>query len=445
MRRLWWAALLVGAAASLVVCYHIATHSILLGSREGGWYYGYIRVFAARSLWIWLLATGGCVALLAASESIGRRREWASVFLWFGAALVLQALVRSLTPFTFESIFTSDGANSFYSVTRRYSAATVLRDFADIRQYWPLHAQSNMPGKLLFVYALRQISRHPAALGWLVVLVSNLGGVILYFFVRDLLGDRRIASHASVLYFIVPAKLYFYPLLNTATPTLVVACAYLVLKWLRTANVAYAALIGVVVYVLILYEPICLVVGLFCATLVGWAVWRGEIGLSTAAWQMAVGAVACVATYSAVRWWFGFDLIPALRQVATDAVAFNAAQGRPYSLWIRQNLLDFAFGAGLCQAGLFIAVVWASLTGRLEGAIGVVALALTAVLLVTDLIGVNRGEVIRLWIFIACFFQIPAAYVCARIGNRLAIVVVVALTLLQDALGTAMVGFVVPG
>jgi methylthioxylose transferase len=62
-----------------------------------------------------------------------------------------------------------------------------------------------------------------------------------------------------------------------------------------------------------------------------------------------------------------------------------------------------------------------------------------------DLIGVNRGEVIRLWIFLGCLFQIPSAYVCARLDSRSAAVVVLATTLLQDALGSSMVGFIVPG
>lgn len=64
--------------------------------------------------------------------------------------------------------------------------------------------------------------------------------------------------------------------------------------------------------------------------------------------------------------------------------------------------------------------------------------------LVTDLIGLNRGEVIRLWIFLACFFQIPAAYVCARLNRRAAMVLVVGTTVLQVALGTSMIGFIIP-
>ena len=43
--------------------------------------------------------------------------------------------------------------------------------------------------------------------------------------------------------------------------------------------------------------------------------------------------------------------------------------------------------------------------------------ALLVMLLALDLLGVNRGEVIRLWIFLACLFQVPAVYVCVRLGK----------------------------
>jgi hypothetical protein len=60
-----------------------------------------------------------------------------------------------------------------------------------------------------------------------------------------------------------------------------------------------------------------------------------------------------------------------------------------------------------------------------------------------SLSGINRGEVIRLWIFFACFFQIPAAYVCARLQSRAAFALVLVTTILHVALGAAMAGFIV--
>lgn len=71
-------------------------------------------------------------------------------------------------------------------------------------------------------------------------------------------------------------------------------------------------------------------------------------------------------------------------------------------------------------------------------------LASRVVAKVLDFAGVNRGEVIRLWIFVACLFQVPAAYVCVRLQSRMAFAIVLMLTIVQSALATATFGFVVP-
>ena len=66
-----------------------------------------------------------------------------------------------------------------------------------------------------------------------------------------------------------------------------------------------------------------------------------------------------------------------------------------------------------------------------------ICVSVLAMVGVADAIGVNRGEVIRLWIFLACLAQIPAAYVCRRLGSAFAFGLVIMATLVQAALGTA--------
>jgi len=448
--RVLWISLLIGSALSLLVSYRVATQSILLGSRAGRWVYPNIRPFGIRSLAIVLLVSVVTGSLVAMHGVLARRSEWLPVFVWVVVALGLQGLLRSLTPYTFETIFTNDGANAFYGVTRHYTALTVLTDFERVRAYWPTHAQSNMPGKLMLVFALKNLSGRPDVLAWLVVFVSNLGGVLMYVFVRDLFVDRRVAFYSLPLYLFVPAKLYFFPLLNTATPVVVIASACLLLRWLITGSAIYAAMLGVTLYGLIFFEPLPLVMGLLFAALAARAVWRADISWRRLLTQSGVVVIAFATTYAAVYGRFGFDLISAFRQIGTDAVAFNTTAGRPYSIWVRENLREFLFGVGICQAVVFVAALCEGL-GRAEPwgrrvtqPITVLCLALVSVLLATDLIGVNRGEVIRLWIFLACFFQIPAAYVCARLNNRAALSLVLGATVLQDALGTAIIGFIVP-
>ena len=81
---------------------------------------------------------------------------------------------------------------------------------------------------------------------------------------------------------------------------------------------------------------------------------------------------------------------------------------------------------------------------KAERPIALFCAGLVVMLVVLDLAGVNRGEVIRLWIFLACLFQVPAAYVCVRLQSRAAFTLVLLLTIVQSALALATIGFVIP-
>jgi len=448
--RLLWAWLAVALLMAALACYRIATRSMVLGSSEGRWVYGYLQPLSVRIVLTGAsAAAASCVLLL--SDRITGRDTWRTVFVWVLLAVALQAVLRSLTPYTFEKIFVSDGANSFFGVTQRYFAYTALADFDRVRQFWPLHAQSNMPGKLLVIYALRQISRRPDVLPWLVVVVSNLGALLMYAFVKDLFGDRRVAVYSSILYLFVPAKLFFFPLMNSITPVAVLVCACLGLRWLSNWSWVYAALVGIAAYGLLLYEPLSLASGALLVALMARSMWQGNVALSKVLAQITTIGAAFLITHAAMYRWFGFDIIRVFQQLAADAMDFNAQAQRPYSIWVWENLREFLFGAGVAQAALFPAALMAGLwragswKERLTEAITVVSVGVLTVLLAIDLIGVNRGEVIRLWIFLACFFQIPAAYVCARLESRAALALILTLAILQCAFGTSMIGFIVPG
>ncbi len=448
--RLQWGILLAGTLAALIAACGLATQSLVVGSPEGRWVYRYAGALTLNAL----LAAGGvsllAVWLLPITERWQSRREWPVVLLWILVACGCHALLRCLTPFTLEQIFASNGANAFDGVARRYYAGTVLSDFERVRSYWPTHAQSNMPGKLMLVYALRQISKRPDVLPWLVVLVSNLGGALMYLFVRHLFEDRRVALYSLVLYLFVPARLFFFPLLNTVTPIVLLACACILLAWLQTGRAIWAGVLGVTLYGLVFFEPLPLVMGILFAALAARAIHKGTLTLTRFLLQCGVVATGFLAAHLTMRFSFGFDLLRAFQQIAAHALEFNAVEDRPYSIWIWHNLREFALGAGVCQFALVSAALVAGLGGsgtlreRLSQPIAVVSLSVAAVLLITDAIGMNRGEVIRLWIFLACFVQIPAAWVCARLHHPAAIALLLVTSILVGTLGTSMVGFIVP-
>jgi hypothetical protein len=437
---------------SLYVSWQLAMQSLVFGSHEGNWVYGYAGAFKTGLIEVFVVAAVPAVALLWVSWRPRQESfEWPLVFAWCMLALGFQAFLRSLSPFSLRDIFANDAANSFYSVALRLEADTMLRGFERLRLSWPLHAQSNLPGKLLVVRGLTHITSRPDELAWLVIGLSNLGGALLYWFTREFLNSRRAALVALVLYLFTPAKLFFFPLLNSLTPVVVIACACLLLQWLKTARPIYAALLGGAIYGLVLFGPGALVVGLFFGALIAHALWRGEIASPVLVRQIGAGVAAFAAVYLVMIAWFDFNLLSALRSVGADAAQFNVAAARPYGVWVRQNLVDFLFGVGVCQVALVPVALVDGLVStnrprsRWSEAIVLLCLMLAAMLAAVDLIGVNRGEVIRLWMFLACLFQIPSAYVCSRLDSRAAAAAVLATTVLQDLLGCWMIGFVVPG
>jgi hypothetical protein len=435
---------------SLAVSFQLATQKLVFGSPQGNWFYRYIDAFHGQTIEVFVVATVLAAGLLSISWNRPTLNEWRVVLAWCICAMPLQGLLRSLNPFTFASIFASDAANSFYTVALKYDALTILRDFERLRPSWPLHAQSNLPGKLLLVRSLVQITSRPEVLAWLVVAISNAGGALMYVFVRDLFDSRRTALLSLVFYLFVPAKLFFFPLLNTITPVVVLGAACLLLKWLRTGRARYPAMVGVAVYVMILFDPSSLAVGLAFAAMMVCALSRRDLAPKMIVYHTTIGAAAFGGTYLVMAASFGFDLAAALRGVAADAAQFNLRPPvRPYGIWIQQNLIDFVFAIGLMQFVALPATIVDGLATNLRSRLcqpaAAIGLSLVAVLLAVDLIGVNRGEVIRLWIFLACLWQIPAAFICARLDSKWAAVAVIATTFLQIVLGSSMVGFIVPG
>ena len=449
-RSVIWVALVISGALSLALCYAVATQQLLLGDAAAGWLYRYVATFSVSALGAAVLAIAISITLVAVLPAPDERHEWFVISTWIVAAIALQGLVRSLPPYSMTEIFLSDGATAFYRVTQVTDARSVLKDFAAARSAWPLHAQSNMPGKIMLIFGLEVLSANPAVLPWLIVALSSAGGLLMYIFARDLFRDRTVGLFSLILYLFVPARLFFLPLLNTVTPVVFLACACLVLRWLQTGSQWYAAAAGLAVYGLVFFEPLPLVMGLLFIALIAAALARRDFPPARLAIDVAAGALAFAAAYLFMRLWLDFDLLDALRQVATHAVEFNANERRPYAYWLRANLREFVFGAGICQSALFIVAVVYSLreaggdTRNVTTPIAVLSISLALILLVTDLLGVNRGEVIRLWIFLACFFQIPAAYFCARLRSRPAIIVVLSTTILQTVIASAMIGFVVP-
>jgi hypothetical protein len=435
---------------SLGVCAGMAAHAITVGSVEGGWVYPYRQWADFSIVAVWLIYSAGAAATLIIPWRNAEQHPWWTLVTWIVVATALQWILRTMAPYPLEAQFASDNANSFHSVAEDYDAADLLTRHSRVRRNAPLHVQSNMPGKLLLTEGLHMATARANVLPWLVIGISNLGALLMFGFVRDLLDSRRVALYAAVLYLFLPARTFFMPLMNTVTPLAVIACGWLLLGWLRTGRTLYPALLGFAVYGLAFFEPLPLVMGLLFLALALAAIGRTQISWERFVAQAAVTIGVFIATAEAMTAWTGFDIARTFQTIGRHAMEFKATTARPYAVWVTANLWEFALGVGLCQlvASVGVLLAWLSAPGRwrerLSAPMAATCIGLFAVLSVVDLVGVNRGEVTRLWIFIGCFYQIPLAWACSLRDSQLAIAAVVGVTALHAAVGTTLVGFVVP-
>ena len=447
-RAILWGGLALGVMLATGLCVATATQVWVVGSSVGGWTYPYVRQLT----WTPMLTAVGAVLAAAGILALGtatRGRVWLSLFGAIALATAVHWGWRSQAPFDLETIFRSPGANAFHSFAQEVEPAELLGRFERARRRAPLHAQSNMPGKTLLVHALERVTPRTDVLPWLLIIGSNLGALLLFGLARELLADDRAALYASLLYLFMPARVFFFPIMNTITPVLVVAFAWILVRWLRTSSTVDAAVAGGLLYLLVFFEPLPLVMGLFFVTIAVAAMVRGTMRPGTFAIQsaamLAFFALTAVVVYEAT----GFDLLDAFRQIGAHAVEFNDVAGRPYAVWLRANLGEFLVGSGpapIVLAFIVPVAAWSrrsSIASWFAQPAVAASLGVLAVLLVTDLIGINRGEVTRLWIFLACFFQLPAAWACAALQHRGAILALLIVAIVQAAIGVATIGFVV--
>ena len=220
-----------------------------------------------------------------------------------------------------------------------------------------------MPGKLVLLYGLELITTNPAIprLARRHPLEPRRAADVL---VRaEAVRRSAVALYAAILYLFVPAKLFFFPLMNTVTPVVVLATACVIVEWLRTARLRWAAAVGVMLYVIVFFEPLPLVLGLLFAALalravhLGNLTWRQLLVHTTAA--LAAFALLAAAVYQLT----GFNLALAFQAVRGHALEFNAIERRPYDVWIRANPVEFFFGIGVCQAVLIVGALALGLRG----------------------------------------------------------------------------------
>jgi hypothetical protein len=431
------------------------------GSRAGGWTYPYVQPLTAMTFFVSL----AIIPLLLVLGYISRRRidrhETALVCVWLVAGFGGQLGLRSLYPYSNSAIIESPTATSFYTVTQQHSASELITHYHSLADSIPIHARANLPGKFLLFYLLETLTASTETMGYLIILISNLGGLLIYLLARQLFQNRLPALYAMILYLFLPMKLYFFPILNTVTPVPMLLSLLLFAYYLKSKQDGWLVALGVSLYALLLFEPLPLVTGLIFLALIVKDRYDNKLTWLHVVKVFTIVPGSFFLLHLLIALTLHFNIIDAFYFALRDTRAFNITANRPYGVWLIHNLKDFFFNAGIAPSLLFLiclAYTLRQLIGycrkREQAGLSAAAfltrsdvllvVAFTCVLLILDLIGVNRGETIRLWIFLAVIMYLIAAHYCATARSYYAFASVFGFTVFQTALCISRVGFVIP-
>ena len=426
---------------SVALCALIAGQRLVIGSVSGAWVYPYISSFGGRALGVSLVAAGAAALLVAGAMRLCRTRPAAAVSLSVLGATAVQLLLWSNYPFTPGAIVRSDNATSYFSAALRHDPAVLLRDYETLARALPLHAVGNMPGKILLFRAMHAFTDSPDAMAVAILLLGNLVGVLVFLVALELFSDRSAAVAALGLYLFLPSRTVFAPILNGVGPLPVVLALYLWMRFLRGRGPWLALATGVSLFAAILFDPTPLGLGLLFVGVALADRLAGRVGTGRVVAGAALAGGALVAAHLAFRAATGFDAVRQLVRVAAEADRFNASARRPYGTWLVANPVEFFLTLG---APILVVIAWGLWRRRpLSAPAAWTALAGFASVLAVDLLGRNRGEVTRLWIFLAVPFVLSAAGFLGP-ERKGALLLSVAMLALQGGTMLAVVGFVIP-
>lgn len=305
-------------------------------------------------------------------------------------------------------------------VQRTASIKALFAQYTALHETLSMHAQAHPPGPIVLLRLLGNLAGHePWPLSAATIVFGSLSVLPLYFWVRDMLGQRS-ALIACALYPLMPtialytatsADILFMPF------TLFTLCAFW--RALHRNSVLWGLLAGLGYTLMTLMSFGLASVGIFFALVGLWRLnspdTRGNV-LRTA----AVMLLTVVALHWGIRLWSGYDIIASFWQskAAFDTHQSYLAKYTPRAArwaWILINPSCWVFFAGIPISLLFIwrlrcfdeknAPLWRVMLGTL---------------FVLNLLYLGQGEGERSAMYVMPFILIPAAHALGEMleGSR---------------------------
>ncbi|NQT87853.1 hypothetical protein HQ560_13890 [bacterium] len=232
---------------------------------------------------------------------------------------------------------------------------------------------------------------------WLAVFIlpafACLVAIPAYLLARSLYG-RREGVLAAAFSLTVPSLLLFSPGMDQCYAVLAVTAAWLAHGAGRRRSLTMAACAGLVISVgmffSLAFAVAALLAGLF--GLVGLVQADGRTSVKRVATLSAAAGAAFLAPVALLYLGFGYRSFAVWRGCLEANASFNAATQRGYATWLLLNPVEFVAFLGVPVACL---LAW-----RVFGKDNLPALAVVGLLVLLNGLGLNRGEVARLWLFL---------------------------------------------
>ncbi|MDQ5895506.1 MAG: hypothetical protein QG596_1767 [Actinomycetota bacterium] len=262
-----------------------------------------------------------------------------------------------------------------------------LDDFAGLVQELPVHVAGHPPGMMVMIDWLGINSAE--GLAAVTIVVGALATPLLYFLARSLF-DETTARVAGLLFVFVPTSLlYGVTSADALFVTLGLAAALCLLSRQRWVVVLGAFLLTLASF----FSYALLAAG-------GWAGlvrWRRDGFRSMAGAALACAAVL-VAFYGLLFAFTGFDVLGAI-SATSDRYHDGIANVRPLYFWL--------FGSPAAFILMLGPVAW--FAARSLASREITALALTAIIVFTSILGYTKAETERIWFFLVPFACLAAA------------------------------------
>jgi hypothetical protein len=436
-------------------CVLLSLKNISFGSSSGHLKYHYIADFNINILFIAFLASIAFLLLIRFSEKRIGDHELNIVLMWFLIGFIFQAFAFSLYPYDVGYLVKSDQCTSFYSVAQDYGLMELVTHYDKIADTLPLHAKTNMIGKALLFFILKAVSSSPKITGYLIMLLSCIGGILTFYISKIYFSNRMTALYSYIFYLFIPSRIFFSPSPNSVSPVFILLSFLIYLLYLQSRRNCYLIFLGISFYATLIYEPLLFSVGIiFIAILIREYI-HDMITINDIVKIVIISIATLISIHIIIMFTFHYDVINNFIIIYKDAVNFNTRADRPYWVWIIHNLKDFFINSGVVGSSVFILfsaallkkIINTSNKLKLKNFITapgtIICLAFAANLVVLNFIGINRGETIRLWIFMAAFMQICIAHACLRKIDNIGIRIIAVSYIVQTLATIGMVGFMI--